>query len=241
MKKALLSMLFTFAACLLAWAQKSLTPAPVGMKTFYISHYGRHELQHNGQVNEYVLTDSAAHKERTVICQMVEHFPEVFVDKMPVDARSMTNACCILAMENAMVQLSTFYPNLNIHHNATRRDLGYLDQQHNQPQAWHQLLRKIIDEADSCITQPLPGISLRYGHETSTTPLVGLFPEGNHIQLVFYRRHLDDQDVLVKVLVDGKAITLPLPTKQSPYYKWSTLRTYCLTWLDLQNERREKP
>ena len=76
-----------------------------------------------GKVNEYVLTESPAHKERTVICQMVEHFPEVFVDKMPVDARSMTNACCILAMENAMVQLSTFYPNLNIHHNATRRDL----------------------------------------------------------------------------------------------------------------------
>jgi rRNA maturation protein Nop10 len=70
---------------------------------------------------------------------------------------------------------------------------------------------------------------------------VGLFPEGNHIQLVFYRRHLDDQDVLVKVLVDGKAITLPLPTKQSPYYKWSTFRTYCLKRLELLNERREKP
>lgn len=240
MKKALLSTLFTFAVCLTAWAQRSLTPAPVGMKPFYISHYGRHELLHPDQVNEFVLTDSAAHKERTVIGHMVENFPEVLGDKMPVDARSMTNACCILAMENAIVQLSAHCPNLNIHHNATRRDLGYLDQQHNQPQAWHQLLQKIIDEADNCIAQQLPGISLRYGHEMSTKPLVGVFPEGNHIQLVFYRRHFDDPDVVLKVLVDDKEIVLPLPTSQSPYYKWSTFRSYCLRWLELLYEGREK-
>ena len=50
----------------------------------------------------------------------------------------------------------------------------------------------------------------------------------SNIQLVFYRKNANDKDVLVKVLLNEKEATLPLPSDIAPYYKWSDFREFYL-------------
>ena len=51
----------------------------------------------------------------------------------------------------------------------------------------------------------------------------------SNIQLVFYRPTTGAQgDILVKALLNEKEVTLPVPTDQYPYYKWTELRKYYL-------------
>ncbi len=132
-----------------------------------------------------------------------------------------------------------------------------------QPYTQRHLLRKMIEEADSLIQQPQPGASLRYGHETVVMPLAclldingyglatddlesldrmgwhnyNIFPMGSNIQLVFYRRHVGDDDILIKVLLNEEEATLPLKTDIAPYYRWRDFRAYYLKKLD-DYERR---
>ena len=127
-----------------------------------------------------------------------------------------------------------------------------------QPFTQRNLLRKIIEEADSCIALPRPGATLRFGHETIVLPLTCLlgingfdqqftnledldthgwinfevFPMAANIQFVFYRKNPKDQDVLVKVLLNEDEATLPLETDCAPYYHWSDFRDYYLKKLD---------
>ena len=123
-----------------------------------------------------------------------------------------------------------------------------------QPYVQRNLLRKIIEEADSCIVLQNPGATLRFGHETMVMPLTVLmglngydlvtddyahldqkgwvnyriFPMGANIQLVFYRRNTGNKDVLVKVLLNENEATLPIKSNTAPYYKWSEVRQYYL-------------
>ncbi len=120
------------------------------------------------------------------------------------------------------------------------------------------LLRKIIEQADSCIQLPKPGAQLRFGHETMVMPLTCLmglngydaviddleqleekgwvnyriYPMGCNIQLVFYRKDPKDQDVLVKVLLNENEATLPVDSDVAPYYHWNDVRDYYLRKLD---------
>ena len=105
-----------------------------------------------------------------------------------------------------------------------------------QPYVQRHLLRKIIEEADSCITEITPGATLRFGHETvmlGLSCLMGVngldyqtmdleeleqhgwvsyrvFPKGCNLQLVFYRRDPFDKDVIFKVLLNEEEATLPI-------------------------------
>ena len=125
-----------------------------------------------------------------------------------------------------------------------------------QPFSQRNLLRNIIQQADSCIALPKPGATLRFGHETMVMPLVCLlglngfdkqikdinnlekegwinyhvFPMGCNVQFVFYRRFINDKDVLVKVLLNENEATLPVALKpiSGPYYRWSDVRQYYL-------------
>lgn len=116
------------------------------------------------------------------------------------------------------------------------------------------LLRKIIQQADSCIQQPKSNVHLRFGHETVLLPLVCLldlngfglvtedldqledkgwvnyrvFPMGSNLQFIFYRKNPADRDPLFKALLNENEATLPLPTNQAPYYRWSDFRKYYL-------------
>jgi hypothetical protein len=126
-----------------------------------------------------------------------------------------------------------------------------------QPYTQRNLLRKIIQDADSCILQSKTKVQLRFGHETVLMPFVCLldlngygvvlndleqleeqgwmnyriFPMSANIQFIFYRRNPSDRDVLFKVLLNENEATLPLPTDIPPYYKWSDFREYYLNKL----------
>ena len=131
-----------------------------------------------------------------------------------------------------------------------------------QPYLMRNMLRRIIEQTDSCIALPRPGATLRFGHETGVLPLVCLMglngydaPIGNldslelrgwvnyriypmscNVQLVFYRHDPSDPDVLVKVLLNEDEATLPLPTSQPPYYRWADVRAYYLRKLEAYKE-----
>ena len=143
--------------------------------------------------------------------------------------------------------------------------LGYGFSQLNggkQPYVQRNLLRKIIEEADSCIVLQNPGATLRFGHETMVMPLTVLmglngydlvtddyahldqkgwvnyriFPMGANIQLVFYRRNAGDKEVLVKVLLNENEATLPIKSDTAPYYKWSEVRDYYIKKIESYKE-----
>jgi hypothetical protein len=135
---------------------------------------------------------------------------------------------------------------------------GYTLNGSKQPYSQRMLLRRIIQEADSCIQLEKPGATLRFGHESMLLPLTCLleldgfglqtdnleslerrgwlnykiFPMGANIQFVFYRKDLQDKDVLVKVLLNENEVSLPVNSNMQPYYKWSDVRDYYLRKLD---------
>ena len=312
------------------------------------------------------LTELGARQHREIIKRMVRHYPEIFQGRVSVDARSTMVTRCILSMEYAMMQLAGMVPTANIHHNATHRDMYYLNKQdkrlfamkmdsatfarykeftkpyednlrlmqslfndtayinskvdagklnyflfkvasnlqsthlnnqmtlydlftdeeiyHNwkkenawwyicyagstlngglQPYTQRNLLRRIIEQADSCIRLEQPGVQLRYGHETVLLPLVCLleiedyglatdnlesldrrgwanyriFPMAANLQIVFYRKNPDDGDVLVKVLLNENEVHLPLKSVEEVYYHWSDFRKYYLKKLDAYVEQ----
>ena len=43
---------------------------------------------------------------------------------------------------------------------------------------------------------------------------------------VFYRGNGGEQDVLVKCLLNGREASLPVPTTQYPYYRWTDFRDF---------------
>jgi len=75
------------------------------------------------------LTALGAEQHRQIAARMYERFPEVFADSTDVDARSTMVIRCILSMEVALQRLVALNPTLRIHHNATHRDMHYLNQQ----------------------------------------------------------------------------------------------------------------
>ncbi|MCD8306040.1 MAG: histidine phosphatase family protein [Prevotella sp.] len=126
-----------------------------------------------------------------------------------------------------------------------------------QPFLQRNLLRKIIEEADSCLLLPHPGATLRFGHDTIVLPLACLLnlngygrlmhpleavengwcnyrilPMGCNIQLVFYRANADDSDVWLKVLLNEEEAELPIEPVEGPYYRWVDFKSYYLGLLD---------
>lgn len=123
-----------------------------------------------------------------------------------------------------------------------------------QPFSQRRLLTKIIEEADSSLALPVPGATLRYGHEVCVLPLVcllnlngygtqyrslddlepnawrdyNIFMMASNVQFVFYRKSAADNDPLVKVLLNEDEATLPeeLTPVTGPYYKWRDVKQY---------------
>lgn len=75
------------------------------------------------------LTWKGAHQLEGIARRMYERFPEVFKGNADVDARSTGVGRCVLSMEYALMQLVRLNPELNIHHDATHRDVSYLNLQ----------------------------------------------------------------------------------------------------------------
>ena len=127
-----------------------------------------------------------------------------------------------------------------------------------EPYTQRYLLRKMIEEADSCIQLRKPGAQLRFGHETVILPLTCLleinhfgyqtydleeleekgwwacmvFPMASNIQFVFYRSDYADKDILVKILLNEREAKLPVESDMQPYYRWKDVRQYYLDKID---------
>ena len=55
-----------------------------------------------------------------------------------------------------------------------------------------------------------------------------VYPMAGNLQIVFYRKNAADKDPLIKVLLNEKEATLPLPSDLAPYYRWSDFRSFYL-------------
>ena len=113
------------------------------------------------------------------------------------------------------------------------------------------ILQDIIRKADAVIGGSSDRIAdLRFGHDTCIGPLTVLMgingadkdPEdpyevkniyqnwqtckASNLQLVFYRGKKASDDILVKALMNGSEVSLPVKTDCYPYYKWSDFKAY---------------
>ena len=132
-----------------------------------------------------------------------------------------------------------------------------------QPYMQRRPLRQMINMGDSIMTLDFPMLHLRHTLETVVMPLVCLLeldgygqsvasldsldqtgwadyriaPMGGNIQMVHYRRDPQDQDVLVKVLLNEHEATLPVATDCAPYYHWRDVREYYLKKIDAYEKK----
>ncbi|MBR2227247.1 MAG: hypothetical protein IJ893_05180, partial [Bacteroidales bacterium] len=115
------------------------------------------------------------------------------------------------------------------------------------------ILEDFIRKADAVLDGTSDRIAdLRFGHDSYIGPLTVLMgldgadldPEdpyevknvyqnwktckASNIQLVFYRGRRATDDILVKCLLNGYEVTLPVATDSFPYYKWTDLRAFYL-------------
>jgi hypothetical protein len=125
------------------------------------------------------------------------------------------------------------------------------------PYTQRNLLKNILDTADTCVVAKNNNVTLRFGHEICVLPLACLlelnncneqiedfnqlgerwqsyriFPMACNIQFIFYRTKNADDDILVKVLLNENEATLPITTDQAPYYKWKDVESYYRKKLD---------
>lgn len=126
------------------------------------------------------------------------------------------------------------------------------------------LLRDMVQGADTAVVSKNPTVNLRFGHDSVVVPLVCMLELGTYgvdvdnldklhdywrdyevtpmaanVQFVFYRPEgkgaARPEDVLVKVLHNEAETTLPIPTDTWPYYKWTDVRSFMQTKLDTFN------
>ncbi|MBR4365406.1 MAG: hypothetical protein IKP43_01340 [Bacteroidaceae bacterium] len=113
------------------------------------------------------------------------------------------------------------------------------------------ILRDILKKADAVVSGSSKRVAdLRFGHDTCLGPLTVLMglngadkdPEdpyevkncyqnwqtgkASNMQLIFYRSKKPGKEVLVKCLLNGAEATLPLPSDNYPYYKWSDFKRF---------------
>lgn len=120
------------------------------------------------------------------------------------------------------------------------------------------LLRNIVESADTALLSATPSANLRYGHDGILINLVTLMdinglgqefatiedaeaagvrsyeiiPMAGNLQMIFYRPDDPHNDWLVKVLLNEKEVTLPVSSVSGPYYSWPVLRRHYLDMLD---------
>lgn len=128
------------------------------------------------------------------------------------------------------------------------------------PYNQNNLMRNIIESADTAVNSTRHSVNLRYGHDTIVLPLAVLMelddlgqeinsleelgplgwhdykviPMAANIQIVLYRKDAstDAGDVLVKVLLNEREARLPLQAVEGPYYRWTDFRNHYLGKID---------
>lgn len=131
---------------------------------------------------------------------------------------------------------------------------GYKGNGGTQPYLQRATLRNMIHMGDSVLKRYAPLVHLRYTSEQVVMALASLMelddcgvqtdnldsleamgwadyriaPVGGSIVMIHYRKDRDDEDVLVKVLLNGHEAYLPITTDCAPYYHWSDVKRYYL-------------
>lgn len=82
------------------------------------------------------LTLLGAEQHRGIAHRMYERFPEVFKGKTHIDAKSTVVIRCILSMENALQELKSLNPQLDIRHDASEHDMWYMNNE-RQPKLFN--------------------------------------------------------------------------------------------------------
>ena len=130
----------------------------------------------------------------------------------------------------------------------------------HMPNLARNLLRNIVEAADTALVSARPCATLRFGHDTNLAPLVALMqiedfnhatadwdsipeyyqtyrmiPMCGNLQLVFFRKQ-GSTDILVKVLLNEREVRLTgVPADSFPFYHWSDLRRI---WMQRTDEIR---
>ena len=110
------------------------------------------------------------------------------------------------------------------------------------------ILDDIVAKADERIASGEKGADLRFGHDYTILPLMMILnldgmgreaqtadeiadicrlqqvPMGANVHFVFYKNNSDE--VIFKVLHNGKEATLPVETEMWPYYSWNSFKEY---------------
>lgn len=76
---------------------------------------------------------------------------------------------------------------------------------------------------DGSLTVPAGPDDFKYVYQNYNTCMAG------NIQLIFYKSRRPGAEVLVKALLCGREVTLPLPGDQAPYYRWIDFRDFYRT------------
>ena len=115
-------------------------------------------------------------------------------------------------------------------------------------------LRNLLHQGDSIRKLDKPIVHLRYSSRGMVTSLICLMelngyglqtanldkldslgwadyriaPFGSTLLVVYYRNGKNDDDVLVKVILNDQEAQLPIPTDCAPYYHWQDVKRYYL-------------
>jgi hypothetical protein len=117
------------------------------------------------------------------------------------------------------------------------------------------LLRNIVETADSYIAEGKNGATLRFGHDGNVIPLAALFqfencapyesnpyelykvysdfkisPMASNIQLIFFKNK--QGDILVKFMLNEQEVAIPCATDNFPFYRWTDARAALQQILD---------
>ena len=83
---------------------------------------------------------------------------------------------------------------------------------------------------DGSLTVPADPDDFKYVYQNYNTCMAG------NIQLIFYKSRKPGDEILVKALLCGREVTLPLPGDRHPYYRWSDFRKF---YRDLCDQARK--
>jgi len=124
----------------------------------------------------------------------------------------------------------------------------------NQAFSQRSPLWNLLHMGDSIMKLDFPVVHLRYSSRGMVTSLICLMelngfglqtdnldeldklgwanykiaPFGACVQVIHYRQDKNDNDILIKVLLNGQETQLPIPTDCAPYYHWQDVKRYYL-------------
>lgn len=117
----------------------------------------------------------------------------------------------------------------------------------------HNLIRNMVEMADSALASGKPSADLRFGHDGNLIPLAAamhlkdcdlvtsdpeefykyfsdwkIAPMAGNIQLIFARNKKNPEDVLVKFLLNEQETEIPIKAAQGPWYSWQDARQFLM-------------